>query len=179
MNLLAIDASSDNLSLALMWKGKLVFDYNKIKPYGSSNTIEILNSCFKKITVNPKNIDALVLGKGPGSFTGLRVSFSIVKGLSFGLDKPVISMGSFFSCAYDFKDKERIAVVSDARRGLIYMASFKTKNGKLELEGKEKLAPLKELLKLKKGYFFLTYTGVLRSQIKGYAKGIKLYPKDP
>ena len=171
MNALAIDTSSDNVSLSLMRKGKIIVDFNRRMARSSSRIIYYLKRHLKE-SIDMKKIDVFVVGAGPGSFTGLRISFSIIKGLSLALDKPVISIGSFFSPAYFFKKKkDKIAVITNAGRSLIYAASFKTANNKLKIETKEKLTTLKEFMPRKKDYFFITYNKKLREQV------LDLYPQ--
>jgi len=187
LNLLAIDVSSQNLSLCIIRKDKIVVDINRKVRFGASLLISYIDKSLKKASLDLKGIDAFVLGSGPGSFTGLRVSYSVVKAFAVALNKPVIALGSFFSCAYPFKNKEeKIAVVSDARRNLIYLGCFKIlrlkaqdgEGGKvLKKEGKEKLINFEELTD-KKGYLFVTYDSHIREQALNSNLGINFYPKD-
>lgn len=187
LNLLAVEASSQNLSLCVMKKGEIAVDFNRKIKFGASLLIEYIDKKLKEVSLPLKDIDAFVTGAGPGSFTGLRISFSIVKAFAIATGKPVISAGSFFACAYPFKNKEqKIAVVSDARRDLIYLACFKASclgtqdngiGGAFKREGREKLVKLEELRK-EKERLFVTYDAHLRKLILDGNLGINFYPKD-
>lgn len=179
MNLLAIDASSQNISLAVKAKGRLIINSNQKKQFGASLLIENIDKQLRKHRLGLNEIDAFVLGAGPGSFTGLRISFSLVKAFILALNKPAISIGSFFSCAYDLRNKaKRIAVISDARRNLIYGATFEAKAGAVKIQTKEKLYQLEQFIENKNDYFFVTYDRALRKQIIAMSSKINFYPKD-
>ena len=177
MNLLGFDTSSPNLSLAIMKKGKLTYEFNRKIRFGASKLIIYIDKALKKTRLKLKDFDAFVIGAGPGSFTGLRISHSIIKALSYSTNRPIITIGSFFACAYQLcQSKEKIAVVADARRNLIYFSSFKCKNNKLQRQTKEKLIALEELGN--KSELFVTYDQHLRTQIVKDNKRINFYPKD-
>jgi tRNA threonylcarbamoyladenosine biosynthesis protein TsaB len=159
MNLLAIDTSTQNTLLAIRWDNKLILNINRQVKFGASHIIIYLEKAVKQRKIDLKKLDAIVVGAGPGSFTGLRIGFSVVKALSIGLDKPVISLSSFFTIAYGFKNKNKyskIAVVADARRNLIYGACFGVKQDKLIQTQKEKLFVLEEFVKAKQDHFFIS-----------------------
>ena len=177
MNLLGFDASSANLSLSIMKKGRIVYDFNRRLKFGASKLITYIDKALKATSLKLKDFDAFVVGAGPGSFTGLRISHSIIKALSYSTNRPIITIGSFFACAYLFCQKlERIAVIADARRNLIYFSSFKCKNNKLKREVREKLISLEELTN--KDFTFITYDQHLRKQILQNNSRINFYSKD-
>ena len=179
MNLLALDTSTELISIVAMLKDKVVYAHNRRKKYGSSKAIVYLRRGLEKLSLEPKVFDAFVIGAGPGSFTGLRISFSVIKALSMALNKPVISMGSFFSCAAQMKDSpQRIAVISDAKRNLIYGAPFRIKSGKIIREKKEALYLLDDFLREYKEYTFCTYDSLLREKALLIDSSLDFYHKD-
>lgn len=172
MNLLGIDTSSDNLSLCIVHKDKLIIDFNRRIKFGASSLMTYIDKYFSKNSLNLSDLDALFIGAGPGSFTGLRISFSIVKALSLAGKVRVILVGSFLACAYPFRKREKkIAVITDARKNLIYTGCFKSNKGVLIRETKDKLFELKDFLSRKKDYFFLSHDANIRE------KALQLYPK--
>ncbi len=178
MNLFGIDSTSSNLSIYATYKGKIIININKQLKFGASHLAEYIEKSLNKSRVKLSDFDAYVIGAGPGSFTGLRISFSIIKAFAIALNKPVISLGSFYSCAYPFRSKkEKIAVISDARRNLIYFASYKSKNGNLLRQEKVQLICLDEVL-AKKDYFFVTYDSNLRDKILEVDSNIDFFPED-
>ncbi|MCF7907401.1 MAG: tRNA (adenosine(37)-N6)-threonylcarbamoyltransferase complex dimerization subunit type 1 TsaB [Candidatus Omnitrophica bacterium] len=179
MNLLVVDASSENISLAIKYKGKLVADFNRKKRFGASLLIQQIDRQLSKNKLSLKSMDAFVVGSGPGSFTGLRISFSVIKAFMLVTKKPTIEVGSSYSLAYALRNKSsKIAVISDARRGLIYGVCFKSRLGVLRKEAKEKLYKLEEFIKNKEDYLFCTYDKDLRDQVSNLNKKIGFYDKD-
>jgi len=177
-NILALDASSENISLYLKKGEKEPFDFNSRIKFGASKLPGIVDKALRKLDLDLRDVDTFLIGSGPGSFTGLRVSFSLFKAFMVSLGKPVYSVGSFFSCAYPYRNKhENIAVVSDARKNLIYLAGFKSKNGILRKIKKERLVSIEELVKEKKDYFFVSYDLHLREKILRFAPQVKFSPK--
>ena len=71
------------------------------------------------------DIDAFAVSSGPGSFTGLRISASAVKGMAFALNRPVYGVSTLLSLAYNLLGRDVTAcAVMDARRGEVYNALF-------------------------------------------------------
>ncbi len=178
VNLLAIDASSENISLCVKYKEK-IFQLNQRRHFGASRLIADIASQLKKNSSPLESMDAFVIGSGPGSFTGLRISFSLIKAFMLALNKPAIMVGSFFSCAQILKGtSERIAVIADARRSLIYGACFRVKKGLLKEEGRERLYQLEEFTRHKNDYLFVSYDAQLREKALKLNPKINFYPKD-
>jgi len=179
INFLAVDATSTNLSLYISYgKGREININRKLK-FGGSQLINYIDKSLRKEKVDLSDIDALVIGSGPGSFTGLRISFSVIKAFMMAKNKPVIVIPSFYSCAYPLRDKfANLAVVSDARRGLIYLSCFKAKDSNLTKQGREKLITLEQLIKIDKKYILITYEPELRDKILSLNSKLNVYPKD-
>lgn len=169
MNLLAIDASSSNISIAVTWRGRVAVDFNRRQTFGASGIVSLLNKILKKKKIPLDGFDTFVIGRGPGSFTGLRISYSVVKAFAVALGKPVIEVSSFYSMAQPFMAAhDKIAVITDARRGLVYSAFFV--GGRMR--GREKLTSFSEALGGKPDYFLVTYDASVRD------KGRNFYPRD-
>jgi len=177
MNLIGIDTSSENISLGIVYKGKPLVDYNLKKPHSASHLVSCLDRHIKKYSLDLKKINAFILGKGPGSFTGLRISFSVVKALSLVLKKPVIPVASLYLVALNIKNRDRIAVIADARRGLIYGASFKRVKGRLRIEAKERLLNLEDFIPGKEEHCFITSDIGLRDKALDINPNLEFKPK--
>jgi len=179
INYLAVDTTSANFSLYIRYgKGKEININRKLK-FGASQLINYIDKSFKRAKINLSDIDAFVIGSGPGSFTGLRISFSIIKAFMMAKGKPVIAIPSFYSCSYTLRAKSmNLAVVSDARRNLSYLSWFKTKDGNVIKQGKEKLIRWDELIKIDKKYLLVTYDSHLRDKILSLNSKLSVYSKD-
>lgn len=180
MILLGIESSSESISLGAMDNNEVIFNFRRKLKRGASKIIGYLNALLEKNSLRWEDISCFVVGSGPGSFTSLRISFSVVKGLSAALGKPVISLGSFYSIAEGVKNlAPRIAVVTDARRKLIYAVTFKVKkDGSLKKENQERLCSLKDFSERFKDYFFVSYDSNIREETKRIFPKIKFYRKN-
>jgi len=178
MNILAIDSSSENLSISMLCQGRVLFDFNRCLKFGASKLVSFIDGNLRKYNINLDDIDVFALGKGPGSFTGLRASFSVVKAFMVALKKPAVCVESFYSMAYPFIGKHRkIAVISDAKRGLVYAATFLAERGSLKKEAKTSLIALNDFAHNKSGYFFVTYDEHLYKELSELNPKINFNPK--
>lgn len=167
LNLLSIDTSTDNLSISVMKKGEIAVNKNRIKKYGASDAVRFIENSLIKAEIKLPQLDSFVIGLGPGSFTGLRIAVSAVKGLSMALNIPVIGISSFYSCVNQLPEKlKRAVVVSDAKRNLVYAAGFKKNKFLWRKEKKENLYKLEDVIDKYSGYTFITYDENIFSQLK-------------
>ncbi|MCF7886893.1 MAG: tRNA (adenosine(37)-N6)-threonylcarbamoyltransferase complex dimerization subunit type 1 TsaB [Candidatus Omnitrophica bacterium] len=179
MNILSVDTSSNFLSYSITKDNDLIYQYNRIINRGASLLISKLEETFKKISMQIKDFDLFVIGSGPGSFTGLRISFAAVKAFALAANKPVFSQNSFFACAYPFRKKEKkIVVIGDAKKNLVYAGFFISGQKGLRQKSKIKLMKLKDCLQKAEGYLFLTYDSHLRKKAKIIKKDMRFFQKD-
>jgi len=79
-----------------------------------------------------EDLDLVVVGRGPGSFTGVRIGVATAKGLAQGCGAPLFGVGTLDAIAWQHRDFEgTIALVGDAMRGEVYPALFSAKAGKV------------------------------------------------
>jgi len=141
LNFLSIETSTDACSAAisvgsLSSKGK-VYQQVEIKARIHTQVIlPMIDAVLTDAKLSLSELDAIVFGQGPGSFTGLRIASSIVQGLSFASNLPVVAISSLMGSAHrgmtEKPNFKRIAVAVDARMGEIYFASYQVRNKKLE-----------------------------------------------
>lgn len=78
------------------------------------------------------DIDGFVVARGPGSFTGLRIGISVIKGLSYAMDKPVAGISTLDGIAFRFACSSiPVCVMMDAKRNEVYCSIYHFKNGSL------------------------------------------------
>ncbi len=134
--ILAVDASTEACSAALYVDGKVMSD-KTVAPQGHTKLLlpmidKLLNNANLKLT----DLDAISTGRGPGSFTGVRIGVSLAQGLAFGAGVPLIGIGDLEVIAYQaMKNTTASFFVSaiDARMGEVYLGIYQ-KNSKSELE---------------------------------------------
>jgi tRNA threonylcarbamoyladenosine biosynthesis protein TsaB len=87
---------------------------------------------LEEVAISKDKIDAIAVSKGPGSYTGLRIGVSAAKGLSFALNKPLISIDTLTSLSYAVSiNKGVIVPMLDARRMEVYAAIFDKEHQKI------------------------------------------------
>lgn len=157
---LAIDTSTRVLSMALVEGGRCVSFRNLVLHRRMAEVIvpEIKKFLAKKdYTLN--DIQAFIVGRGPGSFTSLRVGLATIKGLCFNTDVVVAGVSSLDAiAAATYKRVEmgsHVCVISDARRDLLYAATYTINKEIPERTTEYQLISWKDLKKqLRKPMFF-------------------------
>jgi len=135
MNILAIDTSTKQFSLAVSVGGKIAAHrdivLNKVL---SSSIIPAIDQMLKRLKVKLEDIDGYAVGLGPGSFTSLRVGLSTVKAFCFATGKPVIGIPSLDTLAQSVIDEsvDQICTLVDARRNMVYASLYEKKEESLK-----------------------------------------------
>ena len=125
--ILNIETATTNCSVSLSKEGKTIVlkeDYDK--NYSHAERLHVyIDTVLKEAQIEPIQLDAIAVSKGPGSYTGLRIGVSAAKGLCFALDKPLIAVPTLEALAHQVKDKEGVIIAMlDARRMEVYSAIF-------------------------------------------------------
>jgi len=125
--ILNIETSTTNCSVSLSKQGEtfaLIEDNSK--EYSHAERLHVyIEKILADNNINAAQLDAIAVSKGPGSYTGLRIGVSAAKGLCFALEKPLISVSTLKSLAYQVSiEKGVIIPMLDARRMEVYSAVF-------------------------------------------------------
>lgn len=148
MNLLALDTCTENCSAALLIDGR-VFAVSEITQRGHSESIlGMLDQLFQQAGCHLTDIEALVFGRGPGSFTGVRVGVAVAQGIAFAQDLPVLpvsTLAAVAQAAYVKHGVSEISVALDARMGEVYHADFVIKDGLATAVSDEQVCPPEKL----------------------------------
>jgi len=149
MNILALDTCTESCSAALLYQGKL-FECIEMTQRGHSDLIlGMMDELFKQADASISEVNVLAFGRGPGSFTGVRVGVGVAQGIAFARDIPVVAISSLAAVAQDAADQfehEFIAVAMDARMGEVYCASFQVVDGLVTLLGDEQVCPPEQFM---------------------------------
>lgn len=125
MNLLAIDTATERASVALSVGGHLDIEYFEGSKTHAQLVLPAVASLFDRAGITLSALDGIVFGEGPGSFTGLRVACSIVKGLAYGQDLPLYPVSTLAAIAASVKQPDGdILAVIDARMNQLYWSYF-------------------------------------------------------
>ena len=130
--ILNIETATKNCSVSISKNGELIaFRELNDGSYSHGENLHVfIEELTKETNISFQDFDAIAVSKGPGSFTGLRIGVSSAKGLSFSLDKPLISISTLASLANSLEvDKDAVIVpLLDARRMEVYAAVFNNKH---------------------------------------------------
>ena len=131
MNLLAFDTSTDTLSIALAFEqaGKpRLFEHSAAGGARASATlIPAILALLARADLRLTDLDAIVFGRGPGSFTGLRTACAVAQGLAFGAGVPVLAVDTLLALAEEVRHHHgasRVVTLLDARMNEVYSAAY-------------------------------------------------------
>ena len=126
MKILAIDSSAVVGSAAICDGDRLIGMTTLNTGNTHSETLLVtVNELLEKAKLTPADIELFACSDGPGSFTGIRIGVSLIKGLAFGREKCCIGVSTLEALAYNLHDREGIICpVMDARRAQLYNALF-------------------------------------------------------
>lgn len=136
MNLIAIETSTENCSVALLHQGQITA-HSLVAPRKHAELVlGYLQELLDEKGLRKKDINGIVFGQGPGAFTGVRIATSIVQGLALALEVPVMPVSTMHNMAHQIwqqhPDKEQsILIANDARMNEVYWATFLSKDGQL------------------------------------------------
>ena len=134
MKILSLDASANSASVCIFDtdEDKIIGEfYINTKLTHSQTLVPMVDALLSSTNLKLSDIDYFAVNTGPGSFTGIRIGVSVVKGMAMALDKPCVSVSTLNSMAYNFIDCNNTVVCAcmDARRNQVYNALFKIENG--------------------------------------------------
>ncbi|MDP3761323.1 MAG: tRNA (adenosine(37)-N6)-threonylcarbamoyltransferase complex dimerization subunit type 1 TsaB [Ramlibacter sp.] len=145
MNLLAFDTSTEVLSIAVR-RGAAppLLHEGAGGAQASASLIPAILAMLERAGLCLQELDAIVFGRGPGSFTGLRTACSVAQGLAFGSGTPVLPVDTLLAVAEEARMAagfERVVSVLDARMDEVYSAAYVHDNGRWQREGDFSLGP--------------------------------------
>jgi len=165
-------------SVALIDEEELVSEYLlNIKVTHSERLLTVIDSIMRDSKVAISEIDGFAISIGPGSFTGLRIGVSTVKGLAFAANKPVVGIPTLDALAENLLFADYlICPILDARKNEVYTALYRRddKNGLQKLTGDMVIGPNDLLKKIDEKVVFLgdgirTYHKLIRKELHDLA----------
>lgn len=127
MNYLALDASTEACSVALQVNGKTFSRYELCPQSHSLRLLPMIDAVLNEANIKLAELDGLIFGQGPGSFTGVRIGVGVAQGLAFSADLPVVGVSSLQAMAQqayiDHGQKQVVAAI-DARMAEVYNGYF-------------------------------------------------------
>lgn len=133
MLILAFDSTAKAASVALTDGDRLLADF--VCDNGLTHSeilLPMAEDALRRAKKSLSDVGLFAVNVGPGSFTGVRIGVSLVKGLAFGKNIPIAPVSTLLSLAYNLSPMDGILCpVMDARRSQVYNALFRVQNGSL------------------------------------------------
>jgi tRNA threonylcarbamoyladenosine biosynthesis protein TsaB len=143
MRILAVDTATTSCSVAIVDNTSLLSEFTLAKEEThSKHLMDMIKEALRMSGLNFSDLDGFAVTRGPGSFTGLRIGISTIKGLVVASEKPVVGVSSLEALALQVSySRDLICPILDARRGEVYFSRYRFLNGHLKKQTKERVAP--------------------------------------
>lgn len=142
MKYLAIDASTEACSVALSLPcGRIEKRFELCPQSHSIVLLPMIDEVLKAANCQLNELDGLIFGQGPGSFTGVRIGVGVVQGLAFSAQLPVVGVSTLQAMAqqaYNDKKQAKVIAAIDARMGEVYCGYYEVdENGIMQAQKPE------------------------------------------
>jgi tRNA threonylcarbamoyladenosine biosynthesis protein TsaB len=128
VRILALDTATENCSAALLIDGRLAVRERRAERGHGAAILTMIDEVLVEAGATLSGVDAIAFGRGPGSFTGVRLAASVTQGLAYGAGTPVVPVSDLRAVAYrafeTHTGAERVVVCNDARMREVYWACF-------------------------------------------------------
>ena len=131
MKIVSLECSAVPCSAAIIENGNIIGSaFVNVKLTHSQTLMPLAESLLSATQIDLNQIDGFAISSGPGSFTGLRIGISAVKGMAAADKKPCVGVSTLLAMAHNYIDTDCIiCAVMDARCNQVYNALFRIKEG--------------------------------------------------
>ena len=144
--ILAIETATEACSAALL-NGEAVSVRYELAPREHTQLLlPMMDEVLAQAGVALKEIDAVAFSRGPGAFTGLRISAGVAQGAALSVDVPVIPVSTLAALANQIDVETGVIIAAlDARMGEVYWGVFDKKGAEISLQGEEQVSKPEEM----------------------------------
>ena len=128
MRILAIETSTEYCSVALWQDGTLNERCERVGQKHSEVLLGMVDGVLREAGCTVQEVDGIAFGKGPGSFTGVRIACGVAQGLAFGADLKVVGVCTLHALA-EATGQDKVIAALDARMGELYFAAYEKRDG--------------------------------------------------
>jgi len=152
MKLLAIDTATEQCSVAFLADDSVL---TRVVPTARNHAdliLPMVNEVLTEAGVGLRDLDGLAFGRGPGSFTGVRIAVGVAQGLALASGLPVVGISNLAAVAQQAADLhslsrgDRVLICMDARMQEVYWAIYQVGDGLVELAGDERVTAPAEVI---------------------------------
>jgi len=155
INILCVDTSTEACSVAVLCSTEneqIINDHFMLAPREHTQKIlPTIEQVIKQSGLTLSDIDVIAYGRGPGSFTGVRIGISIAQGLAYGIEKPIVGVSTLQAMsqeAYKNNQAKHVYAAIDARMGEVYFAHYCLADGLMIVVDQEVVIKPDDLLAL-------------------------------
>jgi tRNA threonylcarbamoyladenosine biosynthesis protein TsaB len=145
MNILAVETATEACSAALYHDGRVIERYQVAPQQHNRLILSMIESVLAEAGLAVGQMHALAFGRGPGSFTGVRIAAGVAQGIAFGADLPVVPVSTLAALAQEAlieTGSNHAYPCIDARMGEVYWGVYRRGGeGYAELVGEEAVLP--------------------------------------
>lgn len=172
MNFLAIDASTEACSVAVTFNEQQFSEYELCPQSHSLRLLPMVDNVLAQAGCKLSDLDGIIFGQGPGSFTGVRIGIGVTQGLAFAAQlsaRGISTLQAMAQQAYEEKGETRVIAAIDARMSEVYTGYF-------ELDSKGIMQPKTAEVVIKPELFSTCYQDI-KLPIYGVGTGWDAYPE--
>ncbi|MGN5050879.1 tRNA (adenosine(37)-N6)-threonylcarbamoyltransferase complex dimerization subunit type 1 TsaB [Aeromonas veronii] len=140
LKILAVDTATEACSAALLVGDKLFSRWEEAPRDHTRKILPMVQAVLEDAGISLSDLDAIAFGRGPGSFTGVRIGISVAQGLAFGVGVPLIGISTLAAMAqgaYRLDGAEQVLTAIDARMNEVYFGRYELIDGRMQLVGDE------------------------------------------
>ncbi|TNI89069.1 tRNA (adenosine(37)-N6)-threonylcarbamoyltransferase complex dimerization subunit type 1 TsaB [Aeromonas sobria] len=140
MKILAVDTATEACSAALLVGDTLFSRWEEAPRDHTRKILPMVQAVLEDAGITLSDLDAIAFGRGPGSFTGVRIGISVAQGLAFGVGVPLIGISTLAAMAqgaYRLDGAEQVLTAIDARMNEVYFGRYELIDGRMQLVGDE------------------------------------------
>lgn len=144
MKILAVETATEACSAAVLVDGQVMERYQQAPREHNRLILPMVEAVLAEAGLAVGQLDALAFGRGPGSFTGVRIAAGVIQGIAFGADLPVVPVSTLAALSLEALDEtvvEYAYACIDARMGEVYWGVYRRAGEGVELVGEEAVLP--------------------------------------
>ena len=150
-NLLALETSAEVCSVALFVEGRVLSFHRHAPMKHAELLLPAVSGLLDEANLALGDVEAIAFGRGPGSFTSLRIGIGVVQGLAWASGLPVVPVSSLAAVAQlaveaGSSQATQVCVAMDARMQEVYTANFTVGDGVVRAAGKERVCSAEQVL---------------------------------
>ncbi|MFQ1967655.1 tRNA (adenosine(37)-N6)-threonylcarbamoyltransferase complex dimerization subunit type 1 TsaB [Aeromonas veronii] len=140
LKILAVDTATEACSAALLVGDKLFSRWEEAPRDHTRKILPMVQAVLEDAGISLSDLDAIAFGRGPGSFTGVRIGISVAQGLAFGAGVPLIGISTLAAMAqgaYRLDGAQQVLTAIDARMNEVYFGRYELIDSRMQLVGDE------------------------------------------